>query len=84
MFDWTLFSASHEQQKQYTVEVRNRFDVLEVEKDANEKYQRFVEANRPAMEAWEMVEHVGRIFIAAQCEEDNQQLKEYKIHERPL
>ena len=43
-------SSSHELQKQHTVEVRNRFDVFEVEEDANEKYQRFVEAKRQAME----------------------------------
>ncbi|ELT94719.1 hypothetical protein CAPTEDRAFT_198468 [Capitella teleta] len=38
-------------QKQYTVEVKNRFEVLEIEEDANERYQRFVEANRQAMES---------------------------------
>ncbi|ELU18633.1 hypothetical protein CAPTEDRAFT_209188 [Capitella teleta] len=49
-YDWKLFSASDELQKQYTVEVKNRFEVLEIE-DANERYQRFVEANRQAMES---------------------------------
>ncbi|ELT97771.1 hypothetical protein CAPTEDRAFT_210164, partial [Capitella teleta] len=49
--DWKLFSASDELQKQYTVEVKNRFEVLEIEEDANERYQRFVEANRQAMES---------------------------------
>lgn len=50
-YDWKLFSASHELQEQYTVEVRNRFGVLGGGEDANGKYQRFVEANRRAMEA---------------------------------
>jgi hypothetical protein len=50
-YDWKLFSASDELQKQYTVEVKNRFEVLEIEEDANERYQRFVEANRQAMES---------------------------------
>ncbi|ELT95775.1 hypothetical protein CAPTEDRAFT_214809, partial [Capitella teleta] len=50
-YDWKLFSASDELQKQYTVEVKNRFEVLEIEEDAYERYQRFVEANRQAMES---------------------------------
>ncbi|ELT94673.1 hypothetical protein CAPTEDRAFT_208902, partial [Capitella teleta] len=50
-YDWKLFSASDELQKQYTVEVKNRFEVLEIEEDANERYQSFVEANRQAMES---------------------------------
>jgi hypothetical protein len=33
------------------MEVRNRFQMLEVEESASEKFQRFVVANKQAMEA---------------------------------
>jgi hypothetical protein len=50
-YDWKLFSASHELQEQYTMEVRNRFQMHEAEESASEKFQRFVVANKQSMEA---------------------------------
>ena len=49
-YDWKKFSESPDLQQEYTVEVRNRFQILEDE-DLTEGYQRFVEANKEAMEA---------------------------------
>ena len=49
-YDWKKFSESPDLQRQYTVEVRNRFQILE-EEGPTEGYQRFVEANWEAMEA---------------------------------
>ena len=48
-YDWQRFSASPEMQENYTVAVRNRFQVLE--DDSNEaRYEKFVKANKEAME----------------------------------
>ena len=48
-YDWKQFSATPEIQKQYAVEVKNRFEVLE--EDSNgERYEKFVAANKVAME----------------------------------
>jgi hypothetical protein len=49
-YDWKKLSESSDLQQQYTVEVRNRFQILEEEEDPTERYQRFTEANREAME----------------------------------
>ena len=48
-YDWKLFSENAELQQQYTVIVKNKYQVLS--EDSNEmKYNKFVEANREAME----------------------------------
>ena len=48
-YDWKRFSATPEIQKQYAVEVKNRFEVFE--EDSNgERYEKFVAANKVAME----------------------------------
>lgn len=47
--DWKRFSASPEIQEQYTVAVKNRFQVLE-DDGCGTSYENFVEANRQAME----------------------------------
>ena len=43
--DWKALSASPDLQARYTVEVRNRFELLGGEEDPNAMYERFVEAN---------------------------------------
>lgn len=48
-YDWRRFAASPEIQQQYTVAVRNRFQVLETD-DNGARYSNFVEANTQAME----------------------------------
>jgi len=50
-YDWKKFSERSDLHQQYTVEVRNRFQLLEEEEDPTDMYQRFVDANREAMEA---------------------------------
>ena len=47
--DWKLFSVSPEIQEQYTVTVKNKFQLLE-DKGRETSYVNFVEANRQAME----------------------------------
>ena len=49
-YDWKKFSESPELQQQYTVEVQNRFQILDEDEDPTERYQRFVEANKEATE----------------------------------
>ena len=50
-YDWQRFSATPEIQENYTVTVKNRFQVLE--EDTNkERYEKFVAANKEAMEEW--------------------------------
>ena len=48
-FDWKAFSVSPEIQEQYTVSVKNRYQVLEGD-DNGTLYGKFVEANQQAME----------------------------------
>ncbi|CAJ1087270.1 Craniofacial development protein 2 [Xyrichtys novacula] len=48
-YDWKRFAVSPDIQHDYTVEVMNRFQVLE-EDDNGARYEKFVEANRQAME----------------------------------
>ena len=48
-YDWKRFAASPDLQRDYTVEVKNRFEVLE-DDDNGACYEKFVEANRLAME----------------------------------
>jgi hypothetical protein len=48
-YDWRRFAASPEIQEQYTVTVRNRFQVLETD-DNGARYSKFIEANTQAME----------------------------------
>ena len=50
-YDWERFSASPEIQENYTVAVKNRFQVLE-EDNNEERYEMFVTANKEAMEEW--------------------------------
>ena len=50
-YDWKRFASSPEIQQNYTVEVMNRYQALEAEDDDNGAcYEKFVEANRQAME----------------------------------
>ena len=50
-YDWKQFSNSHQIQEKYTVTVKNRFQELIEEEDGNGvRYEKFVEANRLAME----------------------------------
>ncbi|ELU02058.1 hypothetical protein CAPTEDRAFT_218117 [Capitella teleta] len=48
VYDWKTFAADSEMQEKYTVEVRNRFQILEDEEDPSSRYQRFIEANMEA------------------------------------
>ena len=48
-YDWKRFASSPDIQQVYTVEVSNRFQALE-EDDNGTSYEKFVEANRQAME----------------------------------
>ena len=48
-YDWKCFSSSPEIQAKYTVEVKNRYQVLE-EDDNGACFNKFVDANRQAME----------------------------------
>ena len=49
--DWSLLCTDSDLQKQYSIEVRNRFEPLEIaEESATEKYDRFINANREAAE----------------------------------
>ena len=50
-YDWQRFSASPEIQENYTVAVKNRFQVLE-EDNNEERYEKFVTANKEATEEW--------------------------------
>ncbi|KAJ8405057.1 hypothetical protein AAFF_G00329780 [Aldrovandia affinis] len=43
--DWKAFSTSPDLQDRYTVEVRNRFRLLDVEEGPNAMYERFVAAH---------------------------------------
>ena len=47
-YDWKAFSANPGLQTRYTVEVRNRFQLLGEEEEPNGKYRRFVAANAEA------------------------------------
>ena len=44
------FFENHQLQQQYTVEVLNRFHILAGDEDPRERYHRFVEGNRQAMD----------------------------------
>ena len=48
--DWPAFSRSQELQQQYSVAVRNRFQILEENVSNNQLYTEFVKANTEAME----------------------------------
>ena len=48
-YDWQRFSTSPEIQQQYTIAVKNRYQVLEAD-DNGTRYEKFVEANMQAME----------------------------------
>ena len=48
-YDWKRFAVSPDTQHDYTVEVKNRFQVLE-ENDIGASYAKFVEADHQAME----------------------------------
>ena len=48
-YDWKLFSSSSELQEQYTIAVKNRYQVL-AEDNNGTRYEKFVEANKQAME----------------------------------
>ena len=50
-YDWRSLSTDTNIQKQYTIEVRNRFEALEIEDEsATDKYERFIKANQEAAE----------------------------------
>ena len=50
-YDWKAISTDTSLQERYSVEVRNRFEVLENEEEsASEKYERFIKANKEAAE----------------------------------
>ena len=49
-YDWKEFSQNTDLQEQYTVSVRNRFQVLESDSNG-EKYDKFVQANKEAMKS---------------------------------
>ena len=51
VYDWKAFATSSELQQEYTIEVHNRFQILEEEEDPSERYQRFIEANKEAAQA---------------------------------
>ena len=49
--DWKSLSTDRNIQKMYTIEVRNRFEILEdIEETATDKYSRFITANKEAAE----------------------------------
>ena len=49
--DWSLLCTDSDLQKQYSIEVRNRFQPLDIADEcATEKYDRFIRANREAAE----------------------------------
>ncbi|ELU17539.1 hypothetical protein CAPTEDRAFT_213183 [Capitella teleta] len=48
VYDWKTFATDSEMQEKYTVEVRNRFQILEDGEDPSSRYQRFIEANMEA------------------------------------
>ncbi|XP_072036995.1 uncharacterized protein [Amphiura filiformis] len=50
-FDWKSLSTDRNIQKMYTIEVHNRFEILEdMEETATDKYSRFIAANKEAAE----------------------------------
>ena len=48
-YDWKLFSKSTELQHQYTIAVKNKYQVLEVDSN-DERFCKFVDANKSTME----------------------------------
>lgn len=47
-YDWRTFSATPDIQARYTVEARNRFQLLDLEEGPDATYDRFVKANMEA------------------------------------
>ena len=53
-YDWKLFAARKDLQSQYSIEIRNRFQILEDEeyRDPTEQYHEFITANKIATEKY--------------------------------
>ena len=50
-YDWQALTTDNNLQHQYTIEVKNRYEILSVEQeDATDKYNSFIIANKEAAE----------------------------------
>ena len=48
--DWETFASDCDRQARYTIDVTNRFQMLDQEESTSDCYQSFTEANTEAME----------------------------------
>ena len=79
VYDWKTFATDSEIQRKYTVDVRNRFRILEEEEDPSGRYQRLIEAKKEAAEA--CVPRKERVKLSPHSKHPDIQLARRKVED---